>query len=76
MYYNNQDVRLEEMPAPRIGPGELLVKVLASGESHIAAKPRSSADASFPAAAGMDTLKLEFIHPDGRSVYAVSLHIK
>ncbi|MGB9593932.1 MAG: alcohol dehydrogenase catalytic domain-containing protein, partial [Anaerolineae bacterium] len=31
MYYNNQDVRLEEMPVPRIGPGELLVKVIASG---------------------------------------------
>jgi L-iditol 2-dehydrogenase len=31
MYYNNKDVRLEEVPAPRIGPGELLVKVLASG---------------------------------------------
>ena len=31
MYYNNQDVRLEEMPTPQIGPGELLVKVLASG---------------------------------------------
>ncbi|MFH1552285.1 MAG: alcohol dehydrogenase catalytic domain-containing protein [Candidatus Omnitrophota bacterium] len=31
MYYNNKDVRLEEMPTPRIGPGELLVKVLASG---------------------------------------------
>jgi L-iditol 2-dehydrogenase len=31
MYYNNQDVRLEELPTPRIGPGELLVKVLASG---------------------------------------------
>ncbi len=31
MYYNNQDVRLEEMPVPRIGPGELLVKVVASG---------------------------------------------
>jgi L-iditol 2-dehydrogenase len=31
MYYNNRDVRLEEIPAPRIGPGELLVKVLASG---------------------------------------------
>lgn len=30
-YYNNRDVRLEEMPMPRIGPGELLVKVLASG---------------------------------------------
>jgi L-iditol 2-dehydrogenase len=31
MYYNNKDVRLEEMPRPGIGPGELLVKVLASG---------------------------------------------
>jgi L-iditol 2-dehydrogenase len=31
MYYNNRDVRLEEMPTPRIGPGELLVKVIASG---------------------------------------------
>ncbi|UCD54500.1 MAG: zinc-dependent dehydrogenase [Dehalococcoidia bacterium] len=31
MWYNNQDVRLEEMPAPQIGPGELLVRVLASG---------------------------------------------
>jgi L-iditol 2-dehydrogenase len=31
MYYNNRDVRLEEMPVPPIGPGELLVKVVASG---------------------------------------------
>jgi L-iditol 2-dehydrogenase len=31
MYYNNKDVRLEEIPVPRIGPGELMVKVLASG---------------------------------------------
>jgi len=31
MYYNNRDVRLEEIPTPHIGPGELLVKVLASG---------------------------------------------
>jgi len=31
MYYNNKDVRLEELPTPQIGPGELLVKVLASG---------------------------------------------
>jgi len=31
MYYSNRDVRLEEIPTPRIGPGELLVKVLASG---------------------------------------------
>jgi len=31
MYYSNDDVRLEEMPKPKIGPGELLVKVMASG---------------------------------------------
>ncbi len=31
MYYNNRDVRVEEIPTPQIGPGELLVKVLASG---------------------------------------------
>ena len=31
MYYNNRDVRLEEMPTPKIGFGEILVKVLASG---------------------------------------------
>jgi len=31
MYYSNSDVRLEEMPAPNIGPGELLVRVEASG---------------------------------------------
>ncbi|MBI5327526.1 MAG: alcohol dehydrogenase catalytic domain-containing protein [Deltaproteobacteria bacterium] len=31
VYYNNNDVRLEERPAPKIGDGELLVKVIASG---------------------------------------------
>lgn len=31
MYYSNSDVRLEEMPRPRIGEGELLVRVMASG---------------------------------------------
>ncbi len=31
MYYNNRDVRVEELPIPQIGPGELLVKVVASG---------------------------------------------
>ena len=31
MYYNNHDIRLEEMPIPRIGSGEILVKVVASG---------------------------------------------
>jgi L-iditol 2-dehydrogenase len=31
MYYSNKDVRLEEMPKPEIGPGEVLMKVEASG---------------------------------------------
>ena len=31
MYYNNRDVRVEEMPVPKIGAGEILVKVMASG---------------------------------------------
>lgn len=31
MYYNNRDVRLEEMPTPRIAPGEILIRVWASG---------------------------------------------
>jgi len=31
MYYNNKDVRLEEMPTPQIGPGEVLMKSLACG---------------------------------------------
>jgi len=31
MYYNNNDVRIEEMPVPTIGDTELLMKVKASG---------------------------------------------
>ncbi len=31
MYYSNKDVRLEEMPTPQIWPGELLLRVEASG---------------------------------------------
>jgi L-iditol 2-dehydrogenase len=31
MYYNNLDVRLEEMPTPQIGPGEVLMRVEAGG---------------------------------------------
>ncbi|MBS7251843.1 MAG: zinc-dependent dehydrogenase [Candidatus Freyarchaeota archaeon] len=31
MYYNNNDVRLEEMPKPKIGPGEILVRAMACG---------------------------------------------
>jgi L-iditol 2-dehydrogenase len=31
MYYSNKDIRLETMPTPSIGPGELLVRIHASG---------------------------------------------
>jgi L-iditol 2-dehydrogenase len=31
MYYSNQDVRLEEMSVPQIGPGEVLMRAEASG---------------------------------------------
>lgn len=31
VYYNNRDVRIEEMPIPMIGPKEILVKIMASG---------------------------------------------
>ena len=31
MYYNNRDVRLEQVPVPKIGSGEALIKTRASG---------------------------------------------
>jgi L-iditol 2-dehydrogenase len=31
VYYNNHDVRLEERPVPAVGPGEMLVRIEASG---------------------------------------------
>jgi L-iditol 2-dehydrogenase len=31
MYYNNGDVRLEELPVPKIGSGEMLIRTRASG---------------------------------------------
>jgi len=31
VYYNNKDIRIEEMPKPKIGPKEILIKVIASG---------------------------------------------
>ncbi|MCQ9205965.1 MAG: zinc-dependent dehydrogenase [Omnitrophica bacterium] len=31
MYYNNHDVRVQEMPKPKIGPKEFLLKIIASG---------------------------------------------
>ena len=31
MYYNNRDIRIEELPVPPIAPSEMLVRVVASG---------------------------------------------
>ena len=31
MWYNNRDIRIEEVPTPKAGPGEILVKVEACG---------------------------------------------
>jgi L-iditol 2-dehydrogenase len=31
VWYSNRDIRIEERPVPEIGPGELLVRVMASG---------------------------------------------
>ena len=31
MYYNNRDIRIEELPRPEIGPGEVLIRIEASG---------------------------------------------
>jgi L-iditol 2-dehydrogenase len=31
VWYSNRDVRLEERPVPAIGPGEMLVRIMASG---------------------------------------------
>ncbi len=31
VYYNNRDIRIEEVPKPKIGPGELLIRIDASG---------------------------------------------
>ena len=51
-------------------------KELGHGDSHIACPPLTSTEASFSGSAGMDTLRLEFIHPDGRGIYATTLHTK
>ena len=31
MYYNNRDIRIKEMPQPKVGQGELLIRIEASG---------------------------------------------
>ncbi|MEJ2240667.1 MAG: zinc-binding dehydrogenase [Candidatus Bathyarchaeota archaeon] len=31
VYYNNKDIRIEDIPKPEIGPEEILIKVMASG---------------------------------------------
>ena len=47
--------------------------VLQSGTLPVACAPMQSTTATFPAPAGMTTLRLEFLHPDGSSVIAYNL---
>jgi len=49
--------------------------VLRSGIVHISCAPMQTVQASFPAPAGMTTLRLEFTHPDGRSVSSANLPV-
>lgn len=51
-------------------------KILAHGESHVNCAPRASTTATFPDTPDMDTLHLEFIHPDGRSIYVTKLRVR
>jgi beta-galactosidase len=51
-------------------------KPLAEGNMHIACPPESSVLARFPASSGMDALRIEFVHPDGRNIYSALLRVK
>ncbi len=51
-------------------------KKLATGVQPIDCAPRSSGTATFDAVPGMDALRLEFVHPDGRSIYYTRLDLK
>ncbi len=48
---------------------------LSSGDSHVKGPPGTTADATFPAPAGMDALALAFVHPDGRTVHIARLTV-
>ena len=48
---------------------------LQSGVLHVACAPMQSVSASFPAPAGLTTLRLDFQHPDGTSVIAANLAV-
>ena len=46
---------------------------LSAGELHPSCPPGTTADVTFPAPAGLDALVLEFVHPDGRTIYTTRL---
>ena len=50
--------------------------MLAEGKTNIACPPDSSLAADFPASPGLDVLRIEFIHPDGRNLYSAMLRVK
>jgi beta-galactosidase len=48
-------------------------KVLAGGTAHFACPPRSDATGKLPAIPRAETLALQFVHPDGRTVFQARL---
>ena len=50
--------------------------VIHSGTMRVKCAPRSTTTVNFPSSTSMDTLRIEFIHPDGRSIYAARLHVQ
>ena len=51
VYHNNSDIRLEERPVPSIGPGEILVRIAASGVRYVFEPGGSVRDSEVIAAA-------------------------
>jgi beta-galactosidase len=58
-----------------VGGGAEGDKELSAGELHPACPPGTTADVTVPAPAGTDAVVLEFVHPDGRSIYATRLTV-
>lgn len=50
--------------------------ILRQGARRIDLAPRSSGSTQFDRVPDMDTLRMEFVHPDGRVVNAVRVHVK
>lgn len=48
---------------------------LSAGESHLNCPPGGTVDATFPAPTGMDAIVVDFVHPDGDTIYTTRLQV-